>query len=158
MKKIMKNTHIITHPIVYTATRLEAVANRFVFGPMGTTAASMKILGLLLAHGSLTPRRIVELGGGTKSNVSQRLNHLEKKKYIARAQDAYATDRRKVQVRLTQAGKNQVAEVRKRMKKAQICLAKCFNEKEIIQHVKFLEKINFIIDKEERNLDTIFNG
>lgn len=153
----MKNTHAITHPIVYTAARLEAIANRFVFGPMGATAASMKILGLLRQNGALTARRIVELGGGTKSNVSQRLDYLEKKKYIARVQDVFAADKRKVLVKLTRTGKEQLVEVRKRMKKAQICLAKCFTEKEIRQHVKFFEKINRIIDKEEKNLGKIFN-
>jgi DNA-binding MarR family transcriptional regulator len=153
----MNETRAITHPIIYTASRLEAIANRYVFGPMGTTASGMKILGLLLKHGSLTPQRIRELSGGTKSNVSQRLGYLEKKGYIVRDEAVFPNDLRKILVKLTAKGKTQMTEVHKRMKSAQLCLASHFTEKEIEQHCKFIGKVNSIIDKEERNLNSIFN-
>jgi DNA-binding MarR family transcriptional regulator len=152
----MKTTTVITHPIIYTAARLEAVADKYVFNPMGTTAASMKILRLLKDHGPLTPRRIVELGGGTKSNVSQRLRHLEKNGFITRKQDVFPEDRRKVIVKMTKKGDRRVNEIQTRLKKAQICLTKNFSKKEISQHVEFLKKINRLIDREEKNLDKIF--
>lgn len=154
----MDTTNAITHPIIYTAARLEAIADRYIFGPMGTTASSMKILRLLHNHGPLTSQRIGELGGGTKSNVSQRLDYLESKGYVARDPENFPADKRKVLVKITKEGGQQIAEIQKRMKKAQICLSRHFSEKEIAGHAKFFEKINLIIDKEQKNLDKIFKA
>jgi DNA-binding MarR family transcriptional regulator len=148
----------IVYPIIYTATRLEAITNRFVFGPMGTTAASMKILGLLHANGPLTPRKIMELGGGTKSNVSQRLANLEKNGFIARDGAKNPKDKRQVIVRLTVLGVDQIGKIKARLKKSRLCLAKNFSREEIGQHVEFFKKINRLIDQEEKDLKKIFQS
>lgn len=153
----MDKTNAITHPIIYTSTRLEAIADRYIFSPMGTTAASMKILRLVKEQGPLTSQRIGELGGGTKSNVSQRLDYLEKKGYILREQDNFPGDKRKVLVKITEKGLKQIEEIQKRMRRAQICLSRHFTEEEIAGHSKFFVKVNQIIDKEQKNLDKIFN-
>lgn len=152
----MKKTHYITEPIIFTATRLESIANRYIFVPIGTTAAMMKILGLLKKKGPMTPVQIMNLAGGTKSNVSQRLNTLEKSNLIVRSHAVISNDRRKVMVKLTFKGKEQMEMIKKQMRKAQLCLSKHFTEREIRQHIEFFEKINEILDKGEKDLGRVF--
>jgi len=152
----MKKSTAITHPIIQTASRLEAIANRFVFVPMGTSFASMRILRILDGSKSLTSKMILGLAGGTKSNVSQRLKHLEEHGFIIKDHAMTSDDRRKVSVKITAKGKERLDLIDTRMKKAQICLNKLFSEEEIENHLKFFKKINKIIDQEERNLIKLF--
>lgn len=151
----MKTSDAITHQIIYTAARLEAIAEHYVFSPMGTTAASMKVLRLVKKNGPLSQNRISELGGGTKSNVSQRLDNLEKNGYIFRDQQT-PKDKRKVLVKITRKGRLKLFEIDKRMKKAQICLEKNFTKKEIEDNEKFLKKIDKLLEKNRKVLDKIF--
>lgn len=153
----MKKTHYITEPIIFTASRLEAIANRYIFLPMGTTAAVMKILGLLKMKGPLTPRQIMDLAGGTKSNISQRLDTLEKNGFIVRDESIKQSDKRKVVIRLTAKGEYHIEALKKRMRKAQVCLSKHFSEEEITVHLRFFEKLNNIINEGEKNLKKVFN-
>lgn len=149
-------SNIITSPIVLTSARLEAIADRFVFIPMETSLASMRILRILDQNSELTPKRIGELSGGTKSNVSQRLNNLEKKGYIKRSYALVKGDKRKIIVEITKEGRKQLEFITKRLEKAQLHLIKHFSKKEIKQHLEFFKKINSIIDLEEKNLAEIF--
>lgn len=152
----MQQSNVITSPIILTASRLEAIADKFVFVPLGTSLASMRILKILHQYRELTPKRIGELSGGTKSNVSQRLNHLEEKKYIERTYAAVKGDKRKIMVKITREGEKQLEFITKRLEKAQLQLIKHFSKKEIQQHLEFFKKINSIIDQEEKNLIKIF--
>lgn len=89
---------------MFTASRLEVIANRHLFGPLKMTISSMKILRLLEKMDQLTPKEIMENIGGTKSNISQRLDLLEKRGYITK-DNKKSDDKRKVYVRLTVTGK-----------------------------------------------------
>ena len=149
-------SNIITQPIILTSARLEAIADKFVFGPMGTSLASMKMLRILHQQGSLTPKNILDRVGGTKSNISQRLNHLQERGYIKREYASVQNDKRKVIVTITKEGETQLSIVDKRLNKAQLKLIKYFSQEEIENHLKFHAKINQIIDQEEKNLTKIF--
>lgn len=151
------DNNIITKPIIFTSARLEAIGDKFVFLPMGTSLAAIRILRLLEQEGELMPKRIMELSGGTKSNVSQRLKHLEEKKYIQRTYAAFAEDKRKVVVKITREGKTQLQKVDKRLSKAQMKLKGYFSQKEIENHLNFFAKMNKLIDNEEKNLEKVFN-
>lgn len=153
----MDKNKTITAPILFTASRLESIANRFVFQPMGTSFSSMKILRLLELKGPQTPKRILELAGGTKSNLSQRLNYLEKNRFIVRDYAVVPGDKRQVVVKLTALGRKRLNLINLRIKKAQLTLAECFSQKEIEGHRKFFEKMNRILDREEKNLSKIFS-
>lgn len=153
----MKKPEKIAEPIICVASRLEYIANKFVFNPMGTTSASIKILRLLQKIGPMTPNRILELSSGTKSNISQRLNNLEVKGYIIRDYAVFKDDKRKVVVKPTARGKDLLKQVEKRLKKGHLSLEQRFSKKEIADHQKFFQKIKDILDKEEKNLEKIFN-
>ena len=81
-----KSYYSIIEPIILTASQLEDFSNKYLFGPLGLTISSMKILLILNRKGKLTAKEIVKNVGGKKSNISQRLYLLEKKGYIKKYQ------------------------------------------------------------------------
>lgn len=143
-------------PIVCLAHRFEAIANKYVFQPMGFSAISMHILRLLKTNGPLTASDLIKATGATKSNMSQRLSFLEKEKYISRSHPGNTSDKRKITIKLTPAGKAKIADLEKRFRKAQISFKKKFSAQEIAQHQAFLKKLNHILDNGESELAKIF--
>jgi hypothetical protein len=59
---------------VLTAVRIEALTERYLFKPIGVTSASFKILFFVKKHPGCSPCQIMDYLGGTKSNITQRLN------------------------------------------------------------------------------------
>lgn len=123
---------------------------------MGLSSTSMKILKLLKNRGPLTASKLIEITGATKSNLSQRLNFLEKENHILRTYASDKKDKRKVLIELTLTGKKMMLGIEKRLQKAQISFEKKFSEKEIAQHKAFIKKLNSILDSEESELEKIF--
>jgi DNA-binding MarR family transcriptional regulator len=146
----------ITDSIVCLAARLENIADRYVFGPMGMSAASFKILGVLSHADRMTPGEILRFTGGSKSNVSQRLRFLEKEGLIRRLSDSGAKDRRHVAVSLTPAGRKKVASVARQFAKAHLKLEEHFTKKEIQAHLAFFRKLGNVLEAEEKNLASYF--
>lgn len=151
------NTSSPIDPIVCLAHRFESIANKYVFKPMGVSAISMKILILLKNHGLLTPSDLIEMTSSTKSNMSQRLNFLEKEKYVTRAYASDEKDKRKIIIQLTPAGRRMISDLEKRVQKAQISFEKKFTKKEIAQHKAFVKKLTDIVDSSESEFEKIFN-
>lgn len=156
----MKKKDILSpaEPIICLAHRLESIANKYVFQPMGFSSVSMKILKALRLHASLSPSNLIEITNSTKSNISQRLNFLEKEGYIKRSCASGEKDKRKVDIRLTVSGEKKLAGIEKRFKKAHICFARKFSQEEISQHKIFMQKINTILDTEESELEKLFKN
>ena len=144
--------------IIFLAHRFETIANKYVFQPMGLSAISMKILKLLRVHGQLTASDLIVMANSTKSNISQRLNFLEKEKYIIRTHDIDDGDKRKIRIELTAHGKQMISDLEKRFKKAQISFEEKFSAKELAEHRSFLAKINLILDSEEKELEKFFKN
>ncbi len=144
------------HSIVCLAHRIEAMANKYIFIPMGLSSTSVKILGMLSHHKSLTPSQIIELSNSTKSNISQRLSFLEKEGLITRDYATDKKDKRKVKVLLTDQGQKKLKEMRKVMTKAKISVEKKLSKNEITQHEAFMQKLNDIMDNSESELEKLF--
>jgi DNA-binding MarR family transcriptional regulator len=154
----MKKTGAISpiEPMVCLAHRLEAIANKYVFQPMGFSSVSMKIMKMLRSHPSLSPGDLIGITNSTKSNISQRLNFLEKAGYIRRSYASDKSDKRKINLRLTGSGEKKLEEIEKRFKKAHISFSKKFTQMEIEQHEAFMRKVNSILDVEENELEKLF--
>jgi DNA-binding MarR family transcriptional regulator len=146
----------VTDPIVCTAARLERIADTYVFGPMGISPASVRILKILAFGKDLTPGQILASVGGTKSNVSQRLRFLEKEGLVRRIPAGRSGDRRRVGVTLTAAGRKKLEAVRKRFSKANLKLEGYFTKAEVRTHLAFFRKLNELLDAEEKNLGQYF--
>lgn len=146
----------VAKQIIYIASRLEAIANHFVFNPAGLSSASVKILDILRCNTMLTPSDILEKIGGTKSNVSQRLNFLEKEGFIARTHSQYSQDKRRVAIKLTAKGNKKLSEMHERLKKAQLHLEKHFTKAELDAHYAFFEKIKLLLDTEKNEIKKLF--
>jgi len=142
--------HSIIEPIIIIASRLEVIANRYFFGPIEMNISSVKIIGLLWKKETMTPKEIMKLAGGTKSNISQRLNFLEKKGYIETHKNT-SDDKRKISIKLTPFGKKKIIEIHKQMEKVGMELKSNFTKKEIQQHFVFFNKLNKIIDLKEKD-------
>ncbi|EKE18857.1 MAG: hypothetical protein ACD_9C00212G0003 [uncultured bacterium] len=154
--KISNSSSSHVEPIICLAHRFESIANKYVFGPMGLSGASMKILKLLKLHGSLTSSNLVEMTNATKSNISQRLSFLEKEKYIIKTYASDNQDKRKVIIELTESGKEMISDLEKRFKKAHISFEKKFTKQEIANHKAFFKKLNSILDNGESELEKLF--
>lgn len=154
MKKTKPGSPV--EPILCLARRIEAIANKYVFQPMGFSAISMQILKLLKNNGPLTASDLIKMTNATKSNMSQRLSFLEKEKLVSRACDCSCCDKRKITVKLTPAGKEKIDNLEKRFQKAQISFEKKFSEKELTQHKAFFQKLNALLDNGEDELEKIF--
>ena len=140
----------IIEPIIFTASRMEVIANRYLFRPIGMNISSVKILNLLCRKKIMTPREIMELAGGTKSNISQRLDALEKKGYIKTQKNIF-NDKRKISVKLTLFGEKKLQEIKDNIKKVKLELESNFSRKEINQHFAFFDKLDKIINLKEKS-------
>ncbi len=146
----MANSHYsIIEPVIYTASRLEVISNRYLFGPIGMNITSIKILGLINKKKAITPKDIMELIGGTKSNISQRLDFLEKKGFIKTRKNTFS-DKRKTLIALTPLGKKKLREMKSHLKKTSLELESNFSEEEIQQHFTFFNKLNKLIETKEK--------
>lgn len=140
-----KSYYSIVEPVIFTASRLEVLSNRYLFGPMEMTVASVKILRLLDKHKKLTPKEILEKVGGTKSNISQRLELLQERGYIKK-NHADSDDKRSVFIEISLDGKKKIVELCKHLKKVKLEFESNFKKEEIEQHYIFFKKLNKLID------------
>jgi MarR family transcriptional regulator, organic hydroperoxide resistance regulator len=147
----------IAEAIVITGVRLKTIANRFVFSPMGITGAKFRILRLLCCDGQKRPSDIMKFAGGTKSNVSQRLNALEKDDLIRRLPPKKGDDRRNVMIEVTPKGKALIEKLIGKFSKSTEALKDKFTPKEIETHFAFIEKLNKVIDDHEKKLARYFD-
>lgn len=141
----------IIEPIIFTASRLEVIANRCFFRPIEMNISNVKILGLLCRKKTMTAKEIMKLAGGTKSNISQRLDYLERKGFIKTQKDV-SGDKRKLLVKLTVSGRKKVLEIKENLKKIKLEMEAHFDPKEIKQHYAFFNKLNNLIDLKEKDL------
>lgn len=140
------------HSIVCLAHRIEGLANKHIFMPMGLSSISVKILGMLAHHKSLTPGQILEMSQSTKSNISQRLKFLEKEGLVTRDYGSDENDKRLVKVILTTKGKEKLKVMLRMMEKAKLSVEKKFTEAELQSNRAFIQKIHSIINSEEKVL------
>jgi DNA-binding MarR family transcriptional regulator len=84
--------------------------------------------------------------GGTKSNITQRLNYLEKKGFVTRSQEGGKADKRKVSIFITSAGQQAIKEASYLIRDKSQALHNVFSEEEINAHLKFMKKLrDFLI-------------
>lgn len=130
---------------VLTAIRIEALTERYLFKPAGITSASFKILAFVRKHSDCSPGDIMEYLGGTKSNITQRLNFLERSKLILTARSKEG-DKRKLLVSISPDGSKKIKEVMDIFKKKSIFLEKFFTDKELKEHFSFMKKMNSVLN------------
>ncbi|MFH0834537.1 MAG: MarR family transcriptional regulator [Patescibacteria group bacterium] len=143
--------------IVITGIRIKTVANRFVFAPSGTTGAQFRILRMLV-DGPQRPSDIMKYAGGTKSNVSQRINALEDEELVRRMPRQKGDDRRNVMVEITAKGKALVARLLAQFKKSTEAMEKQFSAKDLDEFRSFMDKLNRVIDENEKKVAQYFKG
>ena len=133
---------------IMTAMRLEAITERYLFKPVGISAASFKILAFIKNSPGCSPSQILNYLGGTKSNITQRLNFLEKNKYISSSRST--GDKRKVLISISPLGAEKFNEVIDKFLENSIYLEKFFTKKELDAHFSFMLKFNSVLDKCEK--------
>lgn len=134
---------------VLTAVRIEALTERYLFKPVGISSASFKILVFVRKHPNCSPSQIMDYIGGTKSNITQRLNFLERSKLILSARSKEG-DKRKLLVSLSPEGTKKIKEVMDVFKKKSIFLEKFFTDKELAEHFSFMRKMNKVLNECEQ--------
>ncbi len=127
-----------------TAFRLESCANKYLFEPSGLTMATARIIHIIKEHGPQTPTQILKFLGGTKSNLTQRLNLLQKNGLIQRSTDM--EDKRSVLIKLTEQGNKRFDETWKKMSENAWLLDKQFTKEEKASCIAVLKKLNAFLD------------
>ena len=138
----------LADPFIMTAVRLEALTERYLFKPTGISSASFKILAFIKNSPGCSPSEILNYLGGTKSNITQRLNFLEKNKYISSSRSA--SDKRKALIFISSLGIEKFNEVVNKFRQNSIYLEKFFIKRELDTHFSFMLKFNSILDKCEK--------
>lgn len=149
MKQIIYNQleeHRLAGWIVFSAMRLESLADRFMFKPLGLTTASFRILMLLEQMGPQSPSEIIELIGSTKSNLAQRLNFLQRQNLIELKHKS-GDDKRRASARITSLGKKQIASARQLFKKHNLHIENYFTAKEMQDFLRLTRKLNAGLDQ-----------
>lgn len=139
----------LSNSFVMTAMRLEALMERYLFKPSGLSAASFKILSFVKNNKDCSPSEILDYLGGTKSNITQRLNFLERSSFICSNKPRNG-DKRRVLVCLSKAGEKKLSEVMNKFKENSIHFEKFFTKEEISNHLSFMVKLNESLDKTEK--------
>jgi DNA-binding MarR family transcriptional regulator len=146
----------IISPIFCAWTKLEAVANRYIFDRVGLSSSGFKILTFLARKKSATPGEMVIELGITKSNLSQRLRALEAKHFVKRSHTGKDSDQRKVYFLITTSGEKKLHQAAHIAKQAGLSFEKEFTKDEIRQHSAFFSKLTTLLDKKERDLEKLF--
>jgi len=132
-----------------TALRLEMIADRLLFKPLGLTAASFRILAVVDKCGALTPTSLMGYLGGTKSNMTQRLSFLNRAGLIKTSR-VPSGDQRKILVSLTPAGRSKVKETLVSFDQYNSQIEKFFSKLEIKNFINFVMKLNRGLDACEK--------
>jgi DNA-binding MarR family transcriptional regulator len=140
----------IAKPIIITATRMETFATSHVLKPVGLSLPSIKILHVLNERSEMMPIEIMRVLGSTKSNITQRLNSLEKKGLVERYFPAGIADRRRIMLRLTVAGRKKLSDAVRAIDEKSVDLEKFFSREELKNHFAFFKKLNTILDSCEK--------
>jgi DNA-binding MarR family transcriptional regulator len=146
--EILKPGCIFKH-IVMTSARLEAFANKHFLEVFGLTLPSLKILDVVSRHKAVTPTQLMKELGCTKSNITQRLDVMEKNKFIQRTSLSRSKDKRRVGIGITDLGKEKLAEAVHIISAKGIGFEKMFSPKEIVACHSFLGRINDLLDQYE---------
>jgi DNA-binding MarR family transcriptional regulator len=141
--------HSIFKQIVMTGARLEALANRHLFGPLGLSSTTLSILHALSVRPHTAPSDLIREFSCTKSNITQRLNLLQKHGWILRSHSISGKDRRKIGIVLTPSGIQKLEDARKALKSHGALLERHLNGDEKTGCHLFLKKINSILDHYE---------
>jgi DNA-binding MarR family transcriptional regulator len=120
--------HRLAGVLVYTAMRMERMADNSIFKPLNLTTASFRILMVLQEAGSQSPSDIIDALGGTKSNVTQRLNYLTKKKLVILTHGA-EKDKRRSSAVISDLGSKLVKDAYKLFKEKDLHIEKYFTTK-----------------------------
>jgi DNA-binding MarR family transcriptional regulator len=142
------NKQGLVQQLVLTATRLESHVNRHYFEPMDLSTTYCRIICMLAENEGLTPTEILRQIGGTKSNISQRLDVLENKGYAQRHTPKIG-DKRNIQVRLTDQGRDKYRQLMDFVSEKSKTLELQFTPEEKTHMFSILEKLNVIMDQKD---------
>ncbi|MBI5422249.1 MarR family transcriptional regulator [Candidatus Peregrinibacteria bacterium] len=135
--------------IVVTAERLKGYACQEFFKPLGLSSITFKILHVLSAHSAMTPTQILQALDCSKSNLTQRINLLERDGLVSRMPSQTEGDGRTVQIALTEAGKRKVAEAIQALRKNGALLETHFSDSEKKACHAFMKKVNQLLEPYE---------
>jgi len=153
----MKCIKIPSEDFIFIGEKIESMANKCIFHPMGLTLSSMRILGYLHHKKVTTAKELILLTGKSKSNITQRLNTLEKNGLITRDKSVSGKDKRETFLKITSLGKTRVKKAIKEIEKFHLSKEKVFSKKEIITHIKFMKKLITFLDEQEAEFKNIYN-
>jgi len=149
--------HRLAGVLVFTAMRMERMADNSIFKPLNLTTASFRILMTLKEMGPQSPSGIMDYLGGTKSNVTQRLNYLAKKKLVTLIHGA-EKDKRRSLVSITDLGAKQIKDACKLFEQKDLHIENYFTTKEMQDFLRLIRKLNTGLDQCEISINSNYEN
>lgn len=106
---------------------------------MGGKCSQDRILMLLDRHGTVTQRELMDMTGVQSGSMSEVLGKIEEAGLLRRVKNE--SDKRNVDVMLTEAGREEAARVRQRRAELEAILFETFREEEKLQLLALLKKL-----------------
>lgn len=149
--------HRLAGALVYAAMRMERMADNAIFQPLHLTTASFRILMILKEMGPQSPSSIIDVLGGTKSNITQRLNYLVKKELVILSHGTEC-DKRRSSATITDLGISKIRDAYKLLKKEDLQIENYFTIKEMQDFLRLLRKLNTGLDRCEISINSHYEN
>lgn len=149
--------HRLAGALVYSAMRMEKMADNSIFKALDLTSSSFRILMMLKEMGPQSPSDIMDALGGTKSNVTQRLNYLVKKRLVTLTHGA-EKDKRRATASISELGLERLKDTYKLFKQKDLHIENYFTNKEMQDFLALLRKLNTGLDRCEISIDANYEN
>lgn len=139
----------IIKPIMIASIKIEAIAYRYCLHPLGLSWPAVQIMKIMEMLKEVKPSDICHAIGSSKSNVTQRLQWLEKQGLIEKSVCTKG-DKRQVAICLSEEGKKKLKALNKTLKDSEVHLEKFFTKEELSNHITFFNKFMSMLDQWEK--------
>jgi len=133
------------------ALRFMNIIEKKALKPYNVSIISGKIMLVIVHFNKISQSEIANYVYTSNSNLSQRLDFLEKEGLIIRISDGDKKDKRKVIISPTEKGEELFWEVYGKVKAIKKKVLDNFSKEELEAHIKFVAKMSNILDKVEIN-------
>jgi len=133
--------------IFFTSSKMEQIADQYIYKPLGLSKSTFDILHILSTKKSATATELLSFVGGTRSNISQRIDWLEKNNWVTRKLPTGNTDRRKIVIQLTPFAAKKMSKFESIVEESRVELEKNISDQEIKIFRKVIKKIHSKLDE-----------
>jgi len=143
----------IAERIFVLAAIMESFANQRILKPQGLSFSGYKILAMLDRYKKLPFNDIMDCLNSTKSNLSQRIKHLEKKRYVKKFHQKNNKDKRMIAIEMTAFGKKKFKAAQSEIEKSALVIESYLGDEDISRFNVFFKKLfPYLIESKNQDM------